>query len=111
MAHSAPKTITKSPEGALRLIWSEEETCDLTMKFLRQECPCAHCKGETILGKHYQPLVLPTYVEGMYELGGVEPVGTYAVKITWKDGHATGIYTWEYLRLLCKEKEQFKVEN
>ncbi|MCE2504579.1 MAG: DUF971 domain-containing protein [Chlorobi bacterium] len=105
MTYPVPKTITKSPEGALRLVWPDERTSDLSMKFLRQECPCAHCKGETILGKHYQPLTLPTYVEGMYELADVEPVGTYAIKITWKDGHATGIYTWEYLQLLSAKSQ------
>jgi DUF971 family protein len=35
-------------------------------------------------------------------------VGHYAVQITWKDGHSTGIYTWENLRELCECKECIK---
>jgi DUF971 family protein len=31
----------------------------------------------------------------------VGPVGNYAMNIVWKDGHATGIYSWEYLRRIC----------
>jgi DUF971 family protein len=33
------------------------------------------------------------------------PVGYYAYKITWNDGHDTGIYTLENLRQLCQMQE------
>ena len=46
--------------------------------------------------------------EGMYDLAGVEPVGSYAIQISWKDGHRTGIYTWEYLALLCGAMQNSK---
>ena len=28
----------------------------------------------------------------------VEPVGTYAIRISWSDGHSSGIYSWDHLR-------------
>ncbi len=31
----------------------------------------------------------------------IEPVGTYAIRIVWDDGHNAGIYTWERLRATC----------
>jgi DUF971 family protein len=31
----------------------------------------------------------------------VEPVGNYALSITWADGHSTGIYAFRYLRAIC----------
>lgn len=31
----------------------------------------------------------------------IEPVGGYAIKFTWDDGHDAGIYTWERLRVTC----------
>ena len=34
------------------------------------------------------------------------PVGNYAIKIAFDDGHKTGIYAWTYLELLAQEKEQ-----
>lgn len=35
-------------------------------------------------------------------LTNIEPVGSYAVKLTFDDGHDSGLYTWEYLHDLCK---------
>jgi DUF971 family protein len=32
----------------------------------------------------------------------VEPVGAYAIRIDWSDGHNTGIYTFDHLRSLCQ---------
>ena len=31
----------------------------------------------------------------------VEPVGSYAFKIYWSDGHSTGIYSYDHLRKIC----------
>jgi DUF971 family protein len=36
----------------------------------------------------------------------VEPVGNYAVRLTFDDGHSTGIFTWAYLRTLADEREE-----
>jgi len=36
----------------------------------------------------------------------LEPVGNYAVRIVFTDGHDTGLYVWEYLRELGERKEQ-----
>ena len=100
----APTSIVRTSEGTLNVTWGEgsgAERVEYPLHFLRRECPCAHCKGENILGKVYKPVLLPTYVEGMNELTGVDPVGAYAVRFSWGDGHDTGIYTWEYLRVLA----------
>ncbi len=104
MAHAAPRKIYQPNPGELAFEWTDGGQCVLTLQFLRNECPCASCKGETILGKTYMPLTLPTFTPGMYELQAIEPVGSYAVQITWKDGHSTGIYSWEYLHLLCENR-------
>ena len=34
-----------------------------------------------------------------------EPVGRYAVRLVFDDGHATGLFTWEYLYTLVREKD------
>jgi DUF971 family protein len=31
----------------------------------------------------------------------IEPVGTYAMRISWNDGHNTGIYSYDHLREIC----------
>lgn len=39
------------------------------------------------------------------EIRSVEPVGSYAIQPTFSDGHATGIYSWQYLYELGVEQE------
>lgn len=99
----APTTIRLTAPNELTLTWAGSPPMTLPLKLLRDECPCAGCKGEVILGKVYKPLQLPTFTPGMYELKSIDPVGNYAVQVTWKDGHHTGIYSWEYLHLLCEQ--------
>lgn len=109
-----PEAITRGEQNSLRVSWEGGDVVEYPLQFLRRECPCAHCKGENILGKVYKPTLLPTYVEGMNELVAVEPVGGYAIRIRWGDGHDTGIYTWEFLRVLAGElrkKEREKREE
>ncbi|HYC35887.1 MAG TPA: DUF971 domain-containing protein [Usitatibacter sp.] len=38
-------------------------------------------------------------------ISAIEPVGVYAVKLAFSDGHDTGIYSWEYLRELGEKQE------
>jgi len=33
---------------------------------------------------------------------GVEPVGNYAIRINWSDGHSSGIYSYDHLRRICQ---------
>ena len=95
-----PRRIERTDERTLRLDWQDGAIGEIPLARLRQECPCAHCKGETILGKVYKPALLPTDGEGMSDRVAIEKVGSSAIRIAWKDGHDTGIYTWEYLRML-----------
>jgi DUF971 family protein len=40
------------------------------------------------------------------EIVGLEPIGNYAVQPTFSDGHATGIYSWDYLYFLGSQQSQ-----
>ncbi len=42
----------------------------------------------------------------LVELEGLEPVGNYAIKPTFSDGHDSGLFTWEYLYFLGSEQTQ-----
>ena len=42
--------------------------------------------------------------EDTVKMDSVEPIGNYAIKIAWNDGHSTGIYSWTYLRKLADER-------
>jgi DUF971 family protein len=48
---------------------------------------------------------MKTFQPGMNELEALNPVGNYGVQASWKDGHDTGIYTWEMLRSLFELKK------
>jgi DUF971 family protein len=74
----------------------------MTMKALRDGCPCAGCNGETVLFQTYTPQEPDARTPGRYDLKGVETVGGYALKFVWGDAHDMGLYTWEHLRSLCE---------
>ena len=91
-------------EISYHLKFSDGLEFDITAKELRDNCPCANCKGEEILLHKYEPINKQPVSEDGYVLEKAEPVGTYALKFIWKDGHDTGIYSWEYLRKLANDK-------
>lgn len=79
------------------------ETVVFPLRFLRKHCPCAGCKGERdLLGRTLLP-VLKTTHDGPITATGGELVGNYALRISWSDGHDTGIYSWKYLRQLASK--------
>ncbi|MEX1138964.1 MAG: DUF971 domain-containing protein [Bacteroidota bacterium] len=101
MSVITPKKIQKNSAGDLSLEWSDGYSGVIPLRSLRDQCPCAGCQGETILLKTYRPEPLPE-MPGKYELKDIRQVGSYALQITWGDGHATGLYTWDRLRSLCQ---------
>jgi DUF971 family protein len=71
----------------------------LTAEFLRVHSPSAEVKGHSA-GEG----MLVTGKEGV-NIAGLEPVGRYAVRIVFDDGHNTGLYTWALLYELCAERD------
>ena len=65
--------------------------CMLSCEFLRVYSPSAEVKGH---GPGQE--ILQTHKENV-TIESIEPVGQYAVKLVFSDGHNTGIYTWDYL--------------
>jgi DUF971 family protein len=73
----------------------------LPLEMLRRACPCARCQGEPdALGRVVKPMV--DYTVHAFELRSIERIGGYALRPVWGDGHATGIYSLNYLRDLAK---------
>jgi DUF971 family protein len=109
--------IKKEIDGTLTVVWDDSHVSNFTMQELRDGCPCAGCKGEVLFGRVYRPAQLPMFSPGMYDLVGLTPVGQYAVQAKWKDGHDTGLYSWEYLRAICpcpqctKQREEILAED
>jgi DUF971 family protein len=72
----------------------------LPAEYLRVESPSAEVQGHGPGEK--------TLVPGRADVGivGIEPVGNYAVRITFDDRHDTGIYSWAYLYRLGAEYQE-----
>ena len=106
-----PKTIKLKEKTSLEIIWEDGSKCNISLKYMRDECPCATCKGETVLLKTYRPPVKKMITPEMYLIKNIETVGEYAIQITWQDGHNTGIYTYEYLQELGKGQASEKKQD
>ena len=100
-----PTSIKRIDTETLRITWDTGHESVFTLRHLRDICPCAACQGETVLLRSYVPAPADRSVPGRYELAGIQPVGSYAVQISWADGHGTGIYTWEHLIEHCPCEE------
>lgn len=98
-----PKKIKKTDNESLQIIWDDNNVSEITLTELRDKCPCVHCQGETVIFSSYIPIKSPFKAAGFYEIEKIETVGNYAVLITWKDGHNTGIYSWEFLWEITKK--------
>lgn len=88
--------------GEIRMVWDDGHTGPVSLRRLRDACPCAGCMGETVLLRTFTPPPRDTSAPGRYELKGAVPVGNYALQFRWADGHGEGIFTWELLRGLCE---------
>lgn len=95
-----PKQIKIIDKDKLSLTWNDDTINSISLNYLRDECPCATCKGETILFKTFRPPKPTMLSPEMYKIKSIDVVGDYAIQIGWKDGHNTGIYSWEYLKTL-----------
>lgn len=99
-----PTQIKVTSEDKLKIVWDDESMSEISLKYLREECPCANCKGETILLKTLRPARQNKNAPGRYLITKMNIVGGYAVQIYWKDGHNTGIYSWQYLKTLADDE-------
>jgi DUF971 family protein len=89
----------------LAIKWSDGGESFIPLEKLRRCCPCAGCKGETdILGNVYKNPGQPLSSKA-FELTRIVTVGGYAIQPVWADGHATGIYSFAYLKRVAEEKE------
>jgi DUF971 family protein len=79
----------------MRLTWSDGHTAEFPYDYVRGYCPCAACQGHGNFEIEYQPPESPV------DLASIMPVGNYGVSFVWTDGHATGIYRFDFLRSIC----------
>ena len=82
----------------LEIVFADGARHALSFEFLRVHSPSAEVQGHG-LGQE-------TLVTGKQDVGirAIEPVGAYAVRLVFDDGHDSGLYSWKYLRELADER-------
>jgi DUF971 family protein len=84
----------------LEVIFDDGSRFEMSFEYLRVHSPSAEVKGH---GPGQEVLVLGKKNVG---IRAVEPVGQYAVKLVFDDGHDTGLYSWKYLYELGRDREK-----
>lgn len=109
-----------SSGAGIDIVWADHHASHYDFAYLRQECPCAMCNDErqkkaqgqekdAQLKKEHSgagtaaslssPL-LPMYKPKLTATAA-HAVGNYALQIDFNDGHATGIFSFDFLRMIC----------
>jgi DUF971 family protein len=89
----------------LAIRWEDKSENFIPLEKLRRHCPCAGCKGEVdIMGNLYKNPDRPLPPEA-FHLRGISRVGTYGIQPTWADGHASGIFSFDYLLAIAAETQ------
>jgi DUF971 family protein len=96
-----PLSLGKEGEDRLIIQWNDGHRGVYRWQHLRNHCPCAGCNE--VRQKPPDPfrILKPAELAPLKPVA-ITPVGFYAYKITWSDGHDTGIFTLEQLRDLCE---------
>lgn len=85
---------------SLEVAWGNEKF-DLPAELLRVYSPSAEVRGH---GPNERKLQTGKKHVGVK---AIEPVGNYAIRITFDDGHDTGIFAWDYLHELGTQQEKY----
>jgi DUF971 family protein len=89
----------KRAERCLEIDFDSGDSFSLPAELLRVESPSAEVQGhggeKTIVGGKRGVNII-----------GAEPVGNYAVRLKFDDGHDTGLFSWDYLYLLGRTRDQ-----
>jgi len=98
MANSIPTNLVLHQQSRiLEVSFEDGVTCRLPCEYLRVYSPSAEVRGH---GPGQGTLQVG---KEEVSISDIEPVGNYAVRLLFDDGHNTGLYTWDYLYLLGKQ--------
>ncbi len=96
-----PVALRKEGDDRLAIDWSDGHHAVYTWRHLREHCPCAGCREERLQPPDPLRVLKPSELVPLRPVA-FTPVGYYAYKITWSDGHDSGLFTLENLRSLCE---------
>jgi DUF971 family protein len=92
-------------KSVVRAAFDTGETFELGAEYLRVHSPSAEVKGHgaskrprAVSGKRY------------VKIADMKPIGNYAVRLVFDDGHDTGLYSWDYLYELGRDEKRLWTE-
>lgn len=83
----------------LKVTFQDGQVADLSAEFLRVFSPSAEVQGHSEAER-----VLQWGKSGVI-ITDIEPVGNYAIRLVYSDGHNTGFYSWAYLYKIAEDKD------
>ena len=94
-----PNPIDMVPVGESEILitWDDEHRSLYRAYALRSSCPCAQCVDENTGELLLDPRKIPIDIKVLQTI----PIGRYAMRFNFNDGHNTGLYSFELLRNLC----------
>lgn len=96
-----PSNIVVAQAGMqFQLEYENGESYTMTAEFLRVHSPSAEVQGH-----RPEEAVLQVGKKDI-SIKNVEPVGLYAIKIIFSDGHDSGLYAWDYLYKIAQNQDQ-----
>lgn len=100
--NDAPASIDLKKDHGLTVVWGDGTTSFYSIAHLRRMSPSAEARELRDELKRNPLTVLPASSaqarHGPLVAVDAELVGNYAIRIRFSDGHATGLYSWAYLR-------------
>lgn len=103
-----PKHLDLKKDRGLTIEWADGTSSYYSIAYLRKMSPSADMRNLREEMKKNPLTVLPSGPARASTLAAesAELVGNYAIKIVFNDGHATGLYSWTYLREIDPNREQ-----
>jgi ATP-binding protein involved in chromosome partitioning len=95
-----PSLEISADRSALAVTFDGDRPFELTAEMLRVMSPSAEVQGHS----PDQRVTVPR--KRRVKIKELKPVGNYAARIVFDDGHDTGLYSWSYLRTLGAERDQ-----
>lgn len=104
-----PEHIAVSKSKGVSIDWKDGHHSRYGLVYLRDRCPCATCAGThgtpPRVAQEERPANPFPMFQPALKIVSVEPVGAYALRIHWSDGHSAGIYSYEHFRRICPCEE------
>ena len=92
--YPTPVALEKANDRVLRILWSDSTSTEYDVRKLRYNCSCARCINEWNGNRIVRMEDIPKNMKP----AKIDSVGNYALRITWMDGHDSGIYSYKALK-------------